>query len=319
MKQKAFEASQAELWQDIEQLLQSKASHLERFPAQYRRLCQSLALAQQRGYSPSLTDYLQQLVLACHRQLYGVEIERPMVLRQWLFQTFPQRVREEWRLLLLAIIAFFGVALVTGLLVWYAPHWAYSFASGAELHQYQRMYQPGATAIGRGGAEGDVAMFGFYIWNNVSIGFRTFASGIFAGIPTLISLASNGMHLGVIGSWLSLDETTRPIFWSFVVTHSSFELIGLLLSGVAGMRLGLALIRPGRLSRRHALAAASSRMFPVIVGAALLIVLAAFFEAFWSASPTISTPVKFTVGGIGWLALIAYFVFVGRRPVHAAG
>lgn len=316
MKQKQFEASHTELWQQIETLLAGKsaqAAQAEQFPALYRRLCQSLALASQRGYSPSLTDYLQQLVLDCHRQLYGVEIERPMVLRQWLLQTFPQRVREEWRLLLLASLAFFGVALVTALLVWFQPHWAYSFATPDELAEYHQMYQPGTAAVGRGGSEGDVAMFGFYIWNNVSIGFRTFASGIFAGVPTLISLGSNGLHFGVIGSWLSLDASTRPVFWSFVVTHSSFELTGLLLSGVAGMRLGLSLLAPGRLSRRHALMAASRRMFPVIVGAALLIVLAAFFEGFWSASAAIDASTKFLVGGLCWAAVLAYFALVGRR------
>lgn len=313
MKQQAFEAHHQALWTEIEQLLAGNNSQAEQFPARYRRLCQTLALARQRGYSPSLTDYLQQLVLACHRQLYGVEVERPLLLREWLLYTFPQRVREEWRLLALACLAFFGVALTVGLLVWYAPHWAYSFASSEELHRFQSMYQPDATAIGRGGAEGDFAMFGFYIWNNVSIGFRTFASGIFAGIPTLISLASNGMHMGVVGSWLSLDAVTRPVFWSFVVTHSSFELIGLLLCGVAGMRLGLSFLRPARLSRRHAVMAASTRMFPIIVGAALLIVIAAFFEGFWSASPAISQSTKFIVGGAGWLLLIGYFVFAGRR------
>ncbi len=313
MKQQAFEAHHATLWQDVEKLLAGDTAQAEQFPARYRRLCQTLALAQQRGYSPSLTDYLQQLVLACHRQLYGVAVERPLVLREWLLFTFPQRVREEWRLLLLACLAFFGVALAVGILVWFAPHWAYSFASGEDLHQFQAMYQPNATAIGRGGAEGDFAMFGFYIWNNVSIGFRTFASGIFAGIPTLISLGSNGMHMGVIGSWLSLDPVTRPVFWSFVITHSSFEIIGLLLCGMAGMRLGLSLLQPGRLSRRHALMAASNRMFPVLVGAALMIVVAAFFEGFWSASPTISQDSKFVVGGSGWLLLIGYFLFAGRR------
>lgn len=312
MKQKTFEAEQAALWSEIEAVLNGSAKQLDDFPAQYRRLCQSLALAKQRGYSPSLTDYLQKLVLDCHRRLYGVEIERPMLLRLWLTHTFPQRVREEWRLLALASLAFFGVALVTGLLVWFKPHWAYSFMSGSEFNDFHSMYQPGQTAIGRGGSEGDVAMFGFYIWNNVSIGFRTFASGIFAGVPTLISLGSNGMHLGVVGSWLSMDANTRPVFWSFVITHSSFEMTGLLLSGVAGMRLGLALIHPGRLSRRHALLTASQRMFPIIVGAALLTVLAAFFEGFWSASASISQSVKFLVGSACWLSVIFYFAFAGR-------
>lgn len=312
MKQKQFEAEHAHLWREIDAILHGASLEMEELPAYYRRLCQCLALAKQRGYSPALTDYLQKLVFDCHKRIYGNAIERPRVLRIWLLQDFPCRVREEWRLLLLVALAFWGVALTLGLLVWWKPYWAYSFVSPTQLNKMQSMYQPDQIGFARGGSEGDLAMFGFYIWNNVSIGFRTFASGLFGGVPALWSLISNGMNNGVIASWLSMTPATRATFWPFVVTHSSFEITGLMLSGVAGMRLGLSLLRPGRLSRRHALYAASQRMFPVIVGAALLTVLAAFFEAFWSANNAVPASVKFSVAAVCWLSVIAYFCFVGR-------
>lgn len=311
MKQKQFELQHAQLWANIEAVLQGQSTQTETFPSLYRRLCQSLALATQRGYSPALTDYLQKMALDCHSRLYGHAIERPATLRHWLTRELPHRVREEWRLLLLATIVFWGVALAVGLLVWLKPHWIYSFISSQQLADMQRMYQPGQIRAGRGG-EGDVMMFGFYIWHNVSITFRTFAGGILGGIPALASLAFNGMHLGAVGSWLSKDPATRETFWSFVITHSSFEITGLMLSGIAGMRLGLSLIHPGRLSRRHALLLASQRMFPLIVGAALLTVLAAFFEGFWSASAAVPSHVKYAVGGLCWMLVIAFFALAGR-------
>ena len=311
MKQKQFEHQHAQLWSDIEAVLQGKSRETEAFPSLYRRLCQSLALSLQRGYSPALTDYLQKLALDCHSRLYGQAVERPATLRYWLTREMPRRVREEWRLLLVAALAFWGIALAVGVLVWYEPHWAYSFMPPPQLQDVQKMYQPDRFQNGRGD-EGDMMMFGFYVWNNVSIGFRTFAGGLFGGIPALLSLAFNGMHLGTVASWLSMDPSTRGTFWPFVITHSSFEIAGLILSGVAGMRLGLALIHPGRLGRRHALMAASRRMFPVIVGAALLTVLAAFFEGFWSASASIPNSVKYAVGSLCWAIVIAFFAFAGR-------
>jgi uncharacterized membrane protein SpoIIM required for sporulation len=281
----------------------------------YRRLCQSLALANQRGYSPLLIEHLQRMVGDCHKRLYGVAVERPLTLRRWLLHDLPQLVRAEWRLMLFAIVAFWGVALAVGLLVWIKTYWAYSFKSSQELDSYRRMYQPGQAHVGRNGG-GDILMFGFYIWNNVSICFRTFAGGIFGGIPAIFSIVFNGIHGGIIASWLSKDPATSSTFWPFVITHSSFEITGLLLSGVAGMRLGLALIHPGRLSRRHALLVTSRRMFPVIVGAALLTVLAAFFEAFWSASTAVPVQLKYGVGAVCWLLVIGFFAFAGRaeRP-----
>lgn len=316
MKQSQFSIENAALWNQIAAILDGSAADQTALPALYRRLCQCLALARQRGYSPALADFLQKMVGDCHRRLYGTTLERPSTLVHWMTVQFPCRVRAEWRLLLATCVVFFGVAIGVGLLVWYQPHWAYSFNSPAKLASYRAMYQPGAINVGRG-SEGDFMMFGHYIWNNVSICFRTFAGGIFGGLPALFSLGLNGMNLGLIGSWLSRDPATATTFWSFVITHASVEITGLLLAAMAGMRLGLSLIAPGRLSRGHALHAASHRMFPVLVGAALMTLLAAFIEAFWSASPAIPVNVKYAVGAACWALVILFFVFSGRgRDAH---
>ncbi len=312
MKQQQFEAANAALWQEIAAILDGTQKDRRALPALYRRLCQCLALCRQRGYSPAVADYLQKMVGDCHRLLYGSAISRPNTLLRWMLIEFPCRVREEWRLLLVALLAVFGVGLGIGLMVWNDPQLAYSFMSPAELSEARQMYQPSNFNAGRGGSAGDVQMFGHYIWNNVSIGFRSFAAGIFGGVPALLSLAFNGMNIGVVGAWLSKDPVTRETFWSFVITHSSFEITGLVLAGMAGMKLGLALIHPGRLSRGHAVHAASEKMFPVIVGAALMIFLAAFFEAFWSASNAIPVNAKYGVGALCWTLVIAFFAFAGR-------
>lgn len=315
MKQKQFEAEHAKLWSHIEwavKLEKPPAADVLQLPALYRRLCQCLALSGQRGYSPQLTLYLHELAMQCHTKLYGTVVDRPFTLHRWMLVEFPQRVRQEWRLLLLAMLAFWGLAAAIGILIWFQPDWAYSFSSAEDLQMYRKMYAPGSIKEGRGGSGGDIQMFGHYIWNNVSICFRTFAGGLFGGVPALLSILFNGMHMGVIGAWLTLDPSTRNNFWSFVITHASFEITGLLLAGVAGMRMGLSLISPGRLSRRHALVASSKYMFPVLIGAALMTALAAFFEAFWSASTVIPPAVKYGVGTVCWLLVIGFFTFAGR-------
>jgi uncharacterized membrane protein SpoIIM required for sporulation len=320
MKQKQFEAQHAPLWEEIAAILQGGGEPAA-LPRSYRRLCLCLALAGQRGYSPALVDYLQRMVGDCHQRLYGCAAERPRGLLRLIGVDFPRRVRSEWRLLLLAALALWGVALAVGLLVWFDPGWAYSFGTPAELDSYRQMYQPGRAHLGRG-EEGDVMMFGYYVWNNISICFRTFAGGLVGGLPALLSLVFNGIHTGLIAAWLSREAGTRQTFWSFVITHSSFEVTGLMFSGMAGLRLGLALIHPGRLSRRQALHGASLAMYPVLVGAALMTLLAAFFEAFWSGSGVVPAPFKYALGAACWLLVIGFFTLAGRRrrdaPRHAA-
>src|SRR5450830_1817217 len=76
MKQSLFESRHQPEWQRFAQWLEqmerckAKATDLHEFPAQYRRLCQQLALTQERGYSSHLVDALQQLALRGHQQLY---------------------------------------------------------------------------------------------------------------------------------------------------------------------------------------------------------------------------------------------------------
>jgi uncharacterized membrane protein SpoIIM required for sporulation len=101
-------------------------------------------------------------------------------------------------------------------------------------------------------------------------------------------------------------------FWSFVAGHSSLELIAIVLSGAAGLRLGMAVIRPGARSRRAALVAAARPAVRMMYGAALMFCAAAFVEAFWSPLTEVPFAVKIWAGAAGWAVLLAYLGFSGR-------
>lgn len=311
MRQKSFEQRHRREWDALEECLEGHDAF--ELPARHRALCRDLSLAGQRGYSPALAQRLQELALRSHRRLYGVRTERPLVLLGWMREDVPRTVRKEWRLLLMSFLAFWGTGLALGLVVAHSPHWALSWMDADQLDRMREMYGSAHERLGRRGAQDDLAMFGFYIWNNVSICFRTFAGGLFGGVTALVSLAFNGVHGGIVASWLSRDPTTSTNFWSFVVTHSSFEITGLQLSGMAGMRLGLSILLPGRLRRGDSLREAARGIFPVLVAAALLTVLAAFFEAFWSARQDVAPLAKYVVGGACWIGVVSWLALSGRR------
>jgi uncharacterized membrane protein SpoIIM required for sporulation len=154
-------------------------------------------------------------------------------------------------------------------------------------------------------------MFGFYIWNNVQIGFQTFAGGLAYGVGSLWFLASNGVVIGAVAGYLTQIGYSRS-FWSFVAGHSPFELLAIVLSGAAGLRLGLALVAPGNLSRKAALVAAAKPAVRVMYGAALMFFIAAFIEAFWSPLTDVPYATKIAAGVAGWILLLSYFAFAGR-------
>jgi uncharacterized membrane protein SpoIIM required for sporulation len=83
------------------------------------------------------------------------------------------------------------------------------------------------------------------------------------------------------------------------------------------MRLGLALLKPGRLTRRDAMREAGKRALPLLYGGSIMIFLAAFVEGFWSASHA-SPTAKYAVGIGLWVLLAVYLIFSGKRSADAA-
>jgi len=153
--------------------------------------------------------------------------------------------------------------------------------------------------------------FGVYIWNNIKIAFQTFAGGLLFGVGSLFFLLFNGFFLGAVAGHLTHTGYFVP-FYSFVAGHSALELTAIALSGAAGLKLGGALIAPGQLSRKQALVVAARGATGIIYGAAGMLLLAAFVEAFWSPLTEFPPAIKYGVGIALWALLGAYLFFLGR-------
>ncbi|MCG4454243.1 stage II sporulation protein M [Pseudomonas sp. MMS21-TM103] len=324
MKQSLFESRHQADWQafagQLDALERGKADRQQckGFAAAYRRLCQQLALAQARGYSNHLVEQLQQLVLRGHQQFYRHRSPLGAQLIGFILAGFPRLVRAEWRCVLIASLVFFGSLLTMGVLVYLFPELVYSLVDPQQVASMEQMYDPDARRLGRFGerhSADDWLMFGFYIMNNIGIAFQTFASGLLFGLGSLFFLLFNGLMIGAVAGHLTqigYGET----FWSFVIGHGAFELTAIALAGGAGLKLGGALLAPGRLSRGEALRLAAGRSVRLVGGVIVFLLLAAFIEAYWS-SMTFATPtVKYVVGAGLWLLVLSYLLLAGRG-VHA--
>ncbi len=315
-----FEAQYAAEWGELEALLEKlrtpsarKGVSGERVAGLYRRACEQLALARARAYPAYLVERLNRLtgeahqVIYCHRD-YGFARLKDLFARD-----FPQAVRAQ-RAYVLAAAAVFGIPmLVLGLLVYARPELILSVVDPWTAARYEDMYADAAEAIGRAREAGtDWTMFGFYIKNNIGIGFQCFASGLFAGIGSLFFLAYNGAFMGAIAGFLTAQGHSAT-FWSFVVGHAPFELTAIVLCGAAGLRIGHALIAPGRRRRSEALVLAARSGVVLIYGATAMLVAAAAIEAFWSSGRWMPLAVKYAVAVIGWAAVLGYFWRQGRN------
>jgi uncharacterized membrane protein SpoIIM required for sporulation len=325
MKQQRFVALHEREWNS----LQSWLSALERqpkrtlrqeqaldFPPSYRRVCHHLALARGRGYSHEITDRLQHLVQQGHRVLYRAPAPRWHRVAGFLIAGFPRLVRAQWRCMLAAAVLFYLPALITLVLMQLRPELAHTVFSSAQLAQFEKMYDPANAHIGRSSGT-DMQMFGFYVMNNVSIAFRTFASGLFFGVGAIYVLGANGVLIGGMAGHLTAIGYGGP-FWRFVVGHSSFELSALVIAGGAGLQLGLTLLAPGRQRRGPALVAAGWVGAQLAMGAFAMLLVAAFIEAYWSSIAALPDALKFGSGVLLWIAVLGWLWRGGRSGAHGA-
>ncbi|MGC5701478.1 stage II sporulation protein M [Pseudomonas sp. NFXW11] len=324
MKQSLFESRHQAQWQQFEQRLEqlerrkAKAEDCQSFVQDYRRLCQHLALAQERGYSSYLIDPLQQLALRGHQQLYRQRTAISANILGFVLAGFPRLVRQEWRLVLIASLLFFGSLLLIGLLVYLYPDLVYSLVSAEQVAQMQSMYDPSSGRLGRAAERAsseDWVMFGYYIMHNIGIAFQTFASGLLFGLGSVFFLFFNGLMIGAIAGHLTQIGSGQT-FWPFVIGHGAFELSAIALSGAAGLKLGWALIAPGRLPRGEALLQAARVSVQLIYGVILLLLIAAFVEAYWSSMTWPAPWIKYSVGAALW-GLVATYLSLAGRESHA--
>lgn len=320
MKQQLFEQKYAGEWNffesQLEQLESKKKSDtdLTEFAKHYRKICYYLALAQERQYSPYLIDQLNGIALRGHQQLYQHKSSVLYSILSFIISGFPQHVRKNAKLIYVSSALFYGPAFVFGLLVFFTPSLMFSFQSPDQVADLVSMYNPAnnAEAAEARDSKGDLIMFGFYIKNNIGIGFQTFASGILWGLGSIFFLVFNGLALGAASGFLSSLEYNEP-FYSFVIGHGAFELTAIVISGAAGMKLGFSLLIPRQKSRKQALLDAGKESIQLVYGVIFFLVIAAFLEAFWSSSSTITPTIKFLVGGSFWVLVFAYFYWGGRK------
>ena len=312
MRQERFEQAHRAEWAAFEAMLEPGAS-ADQLPQAYRRICQHLALARDRCYTAGLVTRLNGLVMAGHQVLYGSALGLGPQWGRFLAGGLARSTRALARPVLLAA-ALFGLPLVVlPFAIARNPQVAYLVEDPQQLARMESMYRPEAGRFGRANqAQTDVAMFGFYIWNNIRITFQAFAGGILLGLGSVFYLLHNGLHGGAAAGHLA-HAGLGAQFWPFVATHSALELPALVLAGGAGLHLGWALVAPGRRSRARALVEAARAGMPLVYGAALMDALAACIEAFWSASALVPPALKLAAGALLWSAMAGYFLLAGRR------
>ena len=315
-----FDQKVAARWQDFaEHLSQLEGKNLSNslvmvdFISEYRALLRYLQLERQRGMAGHQAAVLNALALRAYHQLYHPRHHYLSAITGFIRRDFPQRLADFKRYVRLSAAALYLPMLLAFVLTLWDESLVFSVLSANEVAQLTLMHQPTTElepAANRAGEQSSavhsgVAMLGYYIKNNLGVGFLIFAGGLFFGVGSLLVLMHNGVVIGAVAGYL-WQLGFGQHFFAFFLGHSAFELTALVLMGAAGLQVGLVLINPGRYGRLTALQMTAKQAMTLVFGAVALLVLAAGIEAFWSASSEVMDGSKILVSVLAWLSILIY-------------
>jgi uncharacterized membrane protein SpoIIM required for sporulation len=289
---------------------------LELFPRLYRRLSTMVAEEETAGADRRELERRRALLLEAHslyRARTGSLGSFLSMLRRLYLVEVPRAVRAEWKLVAGSFALVYGLALLSGWLVYRDLELAFSLTSPDLVsHEIGQLAGIGPDGVFRGnftfGLGESPTLAGFIMAHNMFVGVLFFGAGL---IPPLFLMlvGFNGLMLGTytaVAMHWGQGWQISSILWC----HGTLEIQALLLAGAAGLVLVRAWIAPGPWTRRHALTLESARAWRLLAPVFPMLFVAGTIEAF--VSPHAPLQVRLAVIAASVLVMVLWFGFGGR-------
>lgn len=304
-------------WQRLEELLNlldhSSLGRLRREEVRelgriYRRTASDLAIARAESRDPRLVNYLNSLVIRAHGRIYRANSHGWKRILYFFTHELPQTFRRTWRYTFVSFSVFFVFAVLSFVGTRYDPE--FSELVGVEpafreifietkTHWWESLNdanQMGASEI---------------MTHNIQVTIYTFAFGAMFGVGTLFYLAYNGANIASVVA-LTYRAGFGNDLVTFMVAHGVIELTCIFIAGGAGLLVGTALIMPGNLTRADALKTRGMEAVRLMLGVAVLLVIAGTIEGFISPLQ-IDPRIKYSIAALTGMALYSYLLLVGHE------
>jgi uncharacterized membrane protein SpoIIM required for sporulation len=319
LKSAEFRRTREQSWVDLEKLIGITArrgvgalspDELQRMPQLYRSALSSLSVARAIALDRNLLLYLESLSLRAYLALYSPRIGIGEAGRQFL-RAFPAAViSARWHVLIaflaLAVGTMAGFWLTVGDEGWFTtfvPTWLSGGRGVASTRASLLNGEIFAPWPGFAVSLGVVSNFLFS--NNTIVGILAFGFGLFAGVPTVLLIAYQGLTLGAFLA-LHYNRGLTVDFLGWLSIHGVTELTAIVLFGAAGLVLAEKMLFPDRYSRIDSLALHGRRAAEIAVGAVMMLFVAAILEGEFR-QLVASTPWRFVIAAasaVGWLSYI---------------
>ena len=279
MREIVFLRKHSDKWKEFEEILKNpKETHPDRLADLYIDLTNDLAYAQSNYPESKTTDYLNQLSIRVHDNLYKSKKENKRRIITFWTQEIPLLYATKQKELFYSFVIF-ALAFIIG------------FFSAKNDPAFVRLVLGDAYVnltidnienedpLGIYKRQRPLDMFSAITFNNVLVSFNVFIAGIFTSIRAAYILFVNGIS---IGSFFQFFSTYGLLEKSILVVfiHGTLELSAIVLAGAAGIAFGNSFLFPGTYTRTKSFIKGGKEGMKMVVGLFPVFVLAGFLESF---------------------------------------
>lgn len=305
-------------WKKLQELLENiekkegsslTRENLQELGALYRLASADLSRARVLGVGEDVRNYLNNLVVKAHNQVYQSRRSRWHDLADFLFVNFPKLVRRYLSYVLTAICLFLIPLLVSYSFVLQDVSFAeLEIARGQPIvsddiwqtiEEHKLWTDPLEKA--------SPVVSSLIASNNIRVTIMAFVFGITFGFGTAFVLFTNGVLVGTLLGVCRLNGMAEQLL-VFIAPHGILELTAIFISGGAGLLMGKSLLFPGQFKRLDALKIVAPDALALFVGCVPLLVIAALIEGFISPRVDIDSGTKLLVSAATLFFLVLYLL-----------
>lgn len=316
MREAVFIKQNIDKWREYEYVLTALNSYTPDYLMDvYTELTTDLSFARTHYPNARITQFLNDMTLQLHSELYHVKHERRSRLLTFWTEEIPLAVWHARREILTSLVIFL-VAILVGVVSTLGDETFPRLIMGDDYIDMTIANIEQGEPMGVYGTESGTSMFLAISFNNIKVSLLAFALGVFTSIMVGWLMFSNGV---MVGAFLTFFLRYGLLGTSAltIMLHGTLELTSIVISGGAGIVMGNGWLFPGTYSRIESFKRSAKRGLKVVLAIVPVLVVAALIESFVTRHTEWPLAVKWTVIIVSALFIVYYFILcpvrAGRR------
>lgn len=280
MRETKFIEQNKEKWADFEQMLREDRRDPDKLNDLFVQITDDLSYARTFYPNRSVRMYLNALAQRIFHNIYRGKRFPAERLRLFWTDELPELMWNSRKALLLSFSIFvlaFSIGVVSSII---NPDFARIILGDQYVDMTLHNIEQGdPMAVYKD--SGPFGMTAGIAANNLFVGLRTAIFGVLASLGTVFIMLYNGIMVGAF-QYFFIEQ---GVFWPSFLTiwiHGTLEISTIIIAGAAGLVAGSGLLFPGTYRRSQAFQISMRRGLKIFIGVVPLIILAAFFEGFFT-------------------------------------